>query len=273
MLNTKRTKNLCAAVALAAAVATAHAGSGPAGFSTEITQLANKVELVSTAASTAKTVTNTLQTVMHLAQSLHSMDPAVVAQMMGVDIDGLNDLIKLHDAASDLQQSYEQTAQVLDGFRQLSINTNMSPGTLLDTFAKIARQKGGVYQQAYKADMDALARAQKRAEAFNDQAKQTRAIAADKNIAANLNNLAVINQRTAVILQDLTSSVQRANALAAQAKAEELAAAASFNDRQKAEMDRFIAQQSAVKLDWNAPKREDLLKGAANTENTTNTTK
>jgi hypothetical protein len=78
-----------------------------------------------------------------------------------------------------------------------------------------------------------------------------------------LNNLAVINQRTGVILQDLTASVQRANALAAQAKEEELQAAAAFNERQKAEMERFIEQQNALKLDWDAPKREDLLKRTA----------
>lgn len=260
MLNTKRTKNLCAAVALAAAVATAHAGSGPAGFSTEITQLANKVELVSTAASTAKTVTNTLQTVMHLQQSLRSMDPAVLAQMMGLDVQGLDQLVQLYNTASDLQQSYDQTARVLDGFRNLAINTNMSPSDLLKTFAAAARQKGGIYKAAYEADMAAIANAQARAAAFNQQAKQTQALAANPNIAANLNNLAVINQRTGVVLQDLTASVQRANALAAQSKAEEQSAVAALNEKQKAEIESFVKQQNDLKLDWSAPSREDLLK-------------
>jgi hypothetical protein len=267
MLNTKRTKNLCAAVALAAAVAPAHAGPGGglSGFSTEITQLANKVELVTTAASTAQTVTNTLQTVMHLQQSLRSMDPAVLAQMMGIDTQGLDQLVQLYNTTSDLQQSYDQTARVLDGFRNLAINTNMSPSDLLKTFATAARQKGGIYKAAYEADMAAIANAQARAAAFNQQAKQTQALAANPNIAANLNNLAIINQRTGVILQDLTASVQRANALAAQSKEEELQVGAALNDRQKAEMDSFVEQQNALKLNWDAPKREDLLKGAATT--------
>jgi hypothetical protein len=202
---------------------------------------------------------------MHLQQSLRSMDPAVLAQMMGIDTQGLDQLVSLYNSASDLQQSYAQTARVLDGFRNLAINTNMSPSALLTAFATAARQKGGVYKSAYDADMAAIANAQARAAAFNQQAKQTQALAANPNIAANLNNLAVINQRTGVILQDLTASVQRANALAAQAKAEELEAGAAFNERQKADMDRFVAQQNAVKLDWSAPKREDLLKGTANT--------
>jgi DNA-binding helix-hairpin-helix protein with protein kinase domain len=185
--------------------------------------------------------------------------------MMGIDTQGLDQLVDLYNSASDLQQSYEQTARVLDGFRNLSVNTNISPSDLLKTFAIAARQKGGVYKSAYDADMAAIANAQARAAAFNRQAEQTKALAANPNIAANLNNLAVINQRTGVILQDLTASVQRANALAAQSKEEELQAGAALNERQKAEMERFIEQQNAVKLDWSAPKREDLLKGTANT--------
>jgi hypothetical protein len=131
---------------------------------------------------------------------------------------------------------------------------------LLKTFAAAARQKGGIYKAAYEADMAAIANAQARAAAFDRQAKQTQALAANPNIAANLNNLAVINQRTGVVLQDLTASVQRANALAAQSKAEEQSAVAALNEKQKAEIESFAKQQNDLKLDWSAPSREDLLK-------------
>lgn len=244
-----------------AAVPGAFAGGGiGGGFSTEITQLANKVELVSTAASTAKTVVNTLQTVTRLQQQLRSMDPALLGQMMGLDVEQVSALSNLQATVSDLQSSYMQTQQVLSGFRDLSMAMNMKPSDLLSFFARAAQQKGDVYKSAFDADKAILEGTAAKAQALNKQMQATQALAKDENIAGNLNNLAVINQRASASLIDISSSIARANALAAQEKMDQANAMQSLNNNQKEAYERYIANRAAVKVDGALPDPGTLLK-------------
>lgn len=255
---------LLAAGIFLAAPSMAGGGLG-GGFSTEITQLANKVELVSTAASTAKTVVNTLQTVTRLQQQLRSMDPALLGQMMGLDLSQVQELSNLQATVSDLQAAYGQTQQVLNSFRDMSISMNMKPSDLLNFAANAAKQRGGVYKAAFDADAAILNNTATKAQALNKQIEATQALAKDENIAGNLNNLAVINQRAVSTLIDVSSSIARANALAAQEKTQEAAFMAASNANDLAQYDAYIKSRENVKLDMTLPDPAKALRPSGTT--------
>ena len=151
-------KAAIALISLFAAVSlNARAGSvAGTGGSTEITQLLNHVELITQSSNTLNTVRNTLQSAMSLQQSLQQLDPSTLANLSGLPMDQLNQMMGLYSQVNNTLQAYQYLQSQMQSFKDGVQYTGMSPMQYLKTQAYAAQRLGGAYQTIYQGEMSAL---------------------------------------------------------------------------------------------------------------------
>ena len=112
-------KAAIALISLFAAVSlNARAGSvAGTGGSTEITQLLNHVELITQSSNTLNTVRNTLQSAMSLQQSLQQLDPSTLANLSGLPMDQLNQMMGLYSQVNNTLQAYQYLQSQMQSFK------------------------------------------------------------------------------------------------------------------------------------------------------------
>ncbi len=189
-----------------------NAGSvGGNGAATEVTQLANHTELIANALNTANTVKNTLQTVVELKAQLMQLNPQTIAQMVGLPIDQINQLVGLYGQVNQVIGDYQQVLNLLKQVQSDSGYMNMSPLQYLKFRAQLAQRLGGVYMQSYLADQSKLATLQQQAQQLQIMASQIPGISSQ---VQGMQALQASNLQVASMMAALNEQMTRQNEIA-----------------------------------------------------------
>jgi conjugal transfer/entry exclusion protein len=240
-------------------------GGGLTGVATEITQLANHVELVTSAIQNVKTVANTLQTVIHLKEVLRNVDPRVLAEIAGVPPEDFDALYRLNDSVNGLLGAYQSLNDQLNNFNQGVQMTGLSPSQYLQTQVLAAQRYGGYYKKVLESESNALKRA------IEEQSRLSADLA---TINSNTGVVDSIKQMSGQLVQvratnlSLLQQMQQANLLAAADHAAQGQAAAAYNQDALERYQKFIAAKQAnyQKDMLPDPTKIDLTGGASSAQ-------
>ena len=183
------------------------------GGALELTQQLNHIELITNAINTANTVKNTLQTYVALKQQLQQLNPATIAQLVGVPVDTINQLAGLYNGVSTVMNDYQQVQQLLQQAQSESNYMGMSPWQYLQFRAQLATKLGGVYQQSFLTDQSKLQNLETQAKQLQVQASQIPGVTSE---VQGMQSLLGSNLQVASMMASLNESVARANMIADQ---------------------------------------------------------
>lgn len=224
-------------------------GGGVVGSATEITQMLNHAEMITTAKNAIDTAMNTLKQVDQLKQQITSLPTAAINAIVGDAAPQLQAVLGIYKQLDDTQKSYGELQQRLN-FEMQSISAmNISPSQYLLTRAKLAKAKGGIYQASIDANQQAMQSAQTQAK------KLDKMIASNSEIVSQVGGLqAVANSNVQVLgaINNMSNSLINANMLAASEKKDEQTALASKAQLAASEA-AFIAALPAPKLTYPNP--------------------
>ncbi|WP_163351453.1 hypothetical protein, partial [Klebsiella aerogenes] len=79
--------------------------------------LLNHVELITQSSNTLNTVRNTLQSAMSLQQSLQQLDPSTLANLSGLPMDQLNQMMGLYSQVNNTLQAYQYLQSQMQSFK------------------------------------------------------------------------------------------------------------------------------------------------------------
>jgi hypothetical protein len=178
-----------------------------------VTQLAQQVQQITTAANTAQTVRNTLQQVLYLGQTLKQLDPATLSQMTGQPLDQVMAMRQMYDQLGPMISNYSQLSSQMEQFQQGALAGNMDPMQYLQYRAQLAQSQGSAYQKSYQSDQQLI-------QSLGAQQQQLQMTAAEvPAVTGQVNGLQqLLAQNVAIQQQLVTMNAQmaKANALAAQ---------------------------------------------------------
>lgn len=204
----------CLIIALAIPF-TANAGGGAGGgTSTEITQLANNVELIAQVGEAVATTTNTLMTAQSTMQQLRQLGPELLSQLSGLPIEQVQKMAEAYEVMSKASDVYKDASAVLEKAKNDATKLGVLPSELLRMKADVAAAFGGQYKQVYEQEQAKLRRL---ADVSADVQKQAETV---KGIDANVKGIQVLanqNVKMQAALASLNESVSTANTMAAQA--------------------------------------------------------
>lgn len=238
---------------VAPATMVAHAGSVAGnGGATEITQLLNHAELVTSAIDQLNTVHNTLQGALYLEQSLKQLDPSTIAQMTGFPVQELQQLAGLNDQVTSAMQAYQQFQQGVQGFQQGSQYMNMTPEQYLNFTAQAAQQYGGIYQQQYQNSQAIAQNLQQQLQQLNTSAA---AIPGITSQVAGMQGVMTQNTQTQALLIGIQQQLNQANQNAALQQKQNADAVSGISTNQASRYQKFIQvqQQAQSKNSWALP--------------------
>lgn len=199
---------------LASLTMPAHAGGGLTGGATEITQLANHVELIAQVGEAVQTTANTLMTAQSTMQMLRQLPQSVIDEAMsGLPVDKVQAMADAYVVMNDAVGVYREAEDVLRKAQYDAERLNISPSELLRHKANAAAMHGGIYLQTYQAEQDKLARLARTSAEVQKQANTVKTI--DSNVGG-IQFLASQNVQVQATLAELSDSVAKANALAFQ---------------------------------------------------------
>lgn len=181
------------------------------GGATEVTQLMNHVELISNALNTANTVRNTLQTVVNLKAQLTQLNPQTIAQMVGLPMDQINQLVGLYGQVNQVIGDYQQVQGLLQQATSESGYMNMTPLQYLQFRAQLAQRMGGVYMQSYLEDQSKLSTLQQQAQQLQNMAAQIPGISSQ---VQGMQALQASNLQIASMMASLNEQMTRQNQIA-----------------------------------------------------------
>ncbi|CAJ0806918.1 conjugal transfer protein TrbJ [Ralstonia thomasii] len=209
-----------AVVALALCTsASAFAGS-VAGFggSTEITQLLNNAELVSSVAQQAQMVEQNIQAQITRLQNLAQVPGELINETIAPYTQQIDQFRSLYSAVTDLQQAAQSTSQLFSNAMSDMSSANLKPSQWLSALSSLAKSQGGVYRAQLSQDMNAISALAKRAQ--NLQSIQSKI----PGVTGNVQGLQMLNQQTNVLageMIDLHALMQRQVAMQMQDKADQ----------------------------------------------------
>lgn len=177
------------------------------------TQLAQQVQQVRTALSSAQTVRNTMQQVLYLGQTLKQLDPATLSQMTGQPLEQITAMRQMYDQLGPMIDNYSQLSNQMQQFQQGAMSGNMNPMQYLQYRAQLAQSQGSAYQKSYQSDQQLI-------QNLGAQQQQLQLTAAEvPAVTGQVNGLQqLLAQNVAIQQQLVTMNAQmaKANALAAQ---------------------------------------------------------
>jgi type IV secretion system protein TrbJ len=212
-----RTMRLALVLALCAVPVATHAGGGGAG-STEITQLMNHAELVSSVAKQAQMVEQGIQAQISRLQNLMQMPSQVLSSAAMPYRSQMSDLQSLYSSVSGLHQAADSTNALFSRSMSEISATGMSPSQWLSAYTNLASTQGGYYKQQLNADMNSLSTLAQRAQ--NLRQVQSRI----PSVTGNVQGLQLLNQQTGLLageMLDMHALMQRQVTLQMQARAAE----------------------------------------------------
>lgn len=192
---------------------TAVAGGGMTGGATEITQLANKVELIAQVGQAVQTTSNTLMTAQSTMQMLRQLPESVISEAMsGLPVEKVQALADAYTVMSQAVGVYQDAEYVLRKAHNDAQRLGISPSELLQHKANAAALHGGIYLQTYEAEQAKLARLARTSAEVQKQANTVKTI--DSNVGG-IQFLASQNVQVQATLAELSGSVATATANAA----------------------------------------------------------
>lgn len=217
------------AIGLLLSISAARAGGGMTGGATEITQLANHAELVSSVAQQAQMVEQNvqaqitrLQQYVTMVQNLKQVPASLIDQTIAPYRTQISNFQSLSTAITQLQQAANATSGLFGRSLSEMNTTGMSPAQWLSAYTSLASTRGGIYQQQLTQDMQNLDTLAGRAENLQQIQSQI------PNVTGTVQGLQMLNQQSNVLageMVDLHALMQRQVAQqmqdrAAQAKAQ-----------------------------------------------------
>lgn len=201
------------AIGLLLAISTARAGGGMIGGATEITQLLNHAELVSSVAQQAQMVEQNvqaqitrLQQYVTMVQNLKQVPTSMIDQTIGPYRAQISNFQSLSAAITQLQQAANATSGLFGRSLSEMNTTGMSPVQWLSAYTSLASTRGGIYQQQLTQDMQNLDALATRAQNLQQIQSQI------PNVAGTVQGLQMLNQQSSVLageMVDLHALMQR----------------------------------------------------------------
>jgi hypothetical protein len=203
---------LIAAMSIFAAQARA-GGGGLTGGATEITQLMNNAELVMQVSESMQTTVNTLQTAHSTMQMLRSLPQHLISQISGVPLEQVRQMAQAYEVMKGAQDAYKDAADVLKKAATDSQRLGITPRELLAYKADAAYRHGGIYSKVHEEEQEKIRRASQASKDVQRQAETVKSI--DSNVKG-LQTLASQNLSLQAVLGDISTSISRANQIAAE---------------------------------------------------------
>ncbi|WP_244391407.1 conjugal transfer protein TrbJ [Burkholderia pseudomallei] len=201
---------LAAGLLLASA---AWSGGGMTGGATEITQLMNHAELVSSVAQQAQMVEQNvqaqitrLQQYVTMVQNLKQVPASLIDQTIAPYRAQIASFQSLSSAIAQLQQAATATNGLFGRSLAEMNTTGMSPAQWLSAFTSLASTRGGIYQQQLTQDMQNLDTLAARAQNLQEIQSQI------PNVGGAVQGLQMLNQQSNVLageMVDLHALMQR----------------------------------------------------------------
>lgn len=157
---TKFTMRKIAAIVALALPLTAFAGGGATGGATLPEQLVQESTLSNQLGQQSAMVNEQLQTVYNQLYNMQQLNPAAILQMTGMPLQSLGQLVGLMQAVQQSQYAYMGLSTQLNNFTAMSNQMGMQPQQFLQLQAQAAIARGGVYQQIYDQQTQAIQAAQ-----------------------------------------------------------------------------------------------------------------
>lgn len=212
---TLRARGMQPAVAILAVLsAQAHAGGGATGGATEMTQMMNNTELVAQVGESVQTTSNTLMTAQSTMQMLRQLPASVInEQMGGLPIEKVQAMADAYRVMSQATNVYRDAENVLRKATSDAQRLGITPSELLRLKADAAQKHGGVYKQTYE---DEQAKIKRLAETSKDVQRQAEIVKGIDSNVGGIQTLASQNLKVQASLADISDSVAKATALAAE---------------------------------------------------------
>ena len=190
---------LGAIVGCAALAQDAQAGGGgvAGGGATEVTQLANHAELVSSVANEAQMVEQNVQAQITRLQNLIQVPGSLISQTFSPYRSQLSSYQTLFAAVSQLRAA-ANSANALFGRSMSEMGaTGMTPGQWLSAYTNLAATRGGLYRQQLNSDMSSLDNLAVRAQNLQQIQSQI------PNVTGNVQGLQMLNQQSNVLAGEM----------------------------------------------------------------------
>lgn len=204
---------VAAALALVLHTSAVRAGGGMTGGATEITQLLNHAELVSSVAQQAQMVEQNvqaqitrLQQYVTMTQNLRQIPASLIDQTIAPYRTQITNFQSLSAAITQLEQAASATNSLFGRSLNEMNTTSMSPAQWLSAYTSLASTRGGIYQQQLTQDMQNL-------DTLADRAQNLQQIQSQiPNVTGAVQGLQMLNQQSNVLageMVDLHALMQR----------------------------------------------------------------
>lgn len=193
--------------------AQAYAGGAATGGATEVTQIMNNGELISSVSKQSQMVAGQLkdyalqtQKYMTMLQNLKNLPSAKIQEVLGPYQQTLGTIGKVYDATMDVYRTSTQAQQVYDRRMAEMRLLKMDPSAYLMNEVALAKARGGIYQQKLDSDRAALQVAQDKSMKLASMQDQV------SSISGNVEGIQVLaqqNQMMAGELLELNTNLRR----------------------------------------------------------------
>lgn len=204
------------AFALALSTSTSFAGGAATGGASEVTQILNNGELISSTSKQAQLVagqirdyTSQVNQYVTMVQNLKNVPVAAVAATLRPYKETLRDLGELYRAVDDVYKAGTQAYSTYERRKTEMANMNMSYDQYLNMETLLVASKGGQYKVQYDKDIAALKKLQDKATTLAGMESQINAISGN---VEGLQLLAQQNQIMAGELMELNSQLRQKSA-------------------------------------------------------------
>jgi len=242
-------KHLAAGISVGISLAfpaTSFAGGGLTGGATLPEQIVQEATLVSQLAKQASMVTSQLQMVYNQIYNLRQLNPAAIAQLVGIPISDIQNILDLMDAVQQVQDSYTELASQIQNFQFGAQQMNMSPRQYLQFQAQAAVERGGLFKKVYEQQTKAIQDLQKSSENLKEQAASIPGITSTIGGLQNLMNQNVQLQAQMISVNQVLRQQLQIEAMRAQKDAAADAAMASGNIKASAQSAQQYSQLQKI---------------------------
>lgn len=188
-------------------------GGGLTGGSTEITQLLNHGELIASVAQQAQMVGQNvaaqiqrIQQTITMLQNLKQIPESLLSQTIAPYMSQINNFRSLMTTVTSLGQQANQVRNLFSrSMSEMSV-TGLSPSQWLSSYATLAKQRGGTFQQQLTADMQSIQTLAQRAQSLQQIQSSI------PGVTGSVQGLQTLNQQSSVMageLVDLHALMQR----------------------------------------------------------------
>jgi P-type conjugative transfer protein TrbJ len=224
----------------------AFAGGGLTGGATLPQQIIQEITAVAQLAKQASMVTSQLQMVYNQIYNLRQLNPAAIAQLVGVPVTDIQNVLNLMNAVQQVQDSYTGLAGQIQNFQYGSQQMNMTPRQYLQFQAQAAAERGGVFKQVYEQQTQAIRNLQRASDNLKEQAASIPGITSQIGGLQNLMNQNVQLQAQMISVNQVLRQQLQLEAMKAQKDAAGDAAAANGKSQASAQSAQQYSQLQKI---------------------------